>query len=291
VGAGAPLRVAVIGDVHGFFDEDDVAALDGAGYDLIVFVGDLAGLRLESTLRVARLIATLRTRTLVVPGNHDGPNAVQLLAEVFHAGLLARLSDLGTEKRTAALDAALGPAQLVGYSLHDAGDTLQILAARPHSMGGDELSFAPFLSRAFGVESLDDSAARLRALVDAVTAPNLLVVGHNGPTGLGARRTDIWGCDFKKEEGDFGDPDLAEALAYARERGVRVVGVVAGHMHLRIRGGGERERRVERDGTLYLNAARVPRIWKDADGEVRHHLALSWDGEALSADEVLWRSG
>lgn len=284
------IRIAVVGDVHGFFDEADVAALDGGGYDLVVFVGDLAGLRLESTLRVARLIAQLRTRTLVVPGNHDGPNAVQLLAEVFHAGRLARLADLGTERRTAALDAALGAAELVGYSLHDASESLQILAARPHSMGGDELSFAPYLSRAFGVETLADSARRLSALVDAVTAPNLLVVGHNGPTGLGDSRTDIWGCDFKAEEGDFGDPDLAEAIAHARARGTRVVGVVAGHMHLRTRGGGERTARIERDGTLYLNAARVPRIWKDPDGrQIRHHLALEWDGTALTAAEVLRR--
>ncbi|MCO4771487.1 MAG: metallophosphoesterase [Deltaproteobacteria bacterium] len=274
--------------MHGFFDEEDVRLFDAGGYDLIVFVGDLAGLRLSSTLRVAGLIAQLTTPTLVVPGNHDAPNAVQLLGEVLHSRALIRLADRNTEGRADAIAAALG-SPLAGYSLHDVGLGMQIVAGRPHSMGGDALSFAPFLKRRFGVESLEASADRLCRLVDESTAPNLLFVAHNGPLGLGDRRDDIWGCDFRAEEGDFGDRDLAVAVDYARAQGRAVVAVVAGHMHSKVRGGGERTARVERDGTLYLNAARVPRIWNDPDGRpVRHHLAVSWDGATVRAEEMRW---
>ncbi len=283
------MRIAVVGDVHGHFDDEDVRGLDAAGYDRVVFVGDLAGLRLRGTLAVAARIGQLRTPSLVLPGNHDAPNALQLLGEILHSGALSRLADRDTGGRADAIARALGSAELVGYSRHDAGADLQIVAARPHSMGGEALSFAPFLARRFGVRAMEESAARLCAVVDGCAAKHLLFVGHNGPAGLGDRRDSIWGRDFSAEEGDFGDPDLAEAVAHARRIGKRVVGVVAGHMHRAVRGGGQRVARVARDGTLYLNAAQVPRIWKDAQGRtVRHHLALGWDGRELSAADVLW---
>ena len=122
------LRIAFVGDVHGHLDREDVRLLDAQGYDLIVFVGDLAGLRLSGTLAVAELIATLRTPTLVIPGNHDAPNAAQLLGEMLHSRALIRLADRGTEARAQRIERALGPARLAGYSLHDAG-AVQIVAA------------------------------------------------------------------------------------------------------------------------------------------------------------------
>ena len=282
-------RIAVVGDVHSYLDRVDVRLLDEAGYDLVLFVGDLAGLRLRSTLKVAQLIGTFRTPVLVVPGNHDAPNAVQLLAEVLHNERLVRLADRGIERRADAIADALGPAGLAGYSLHDLTTELQLVAARPHSMGGNALSFAPFLARRFKVQSLDDSARLLCDLVDQSRAANLLFVGHNGPSGVGGSRSDLWGCDFRAEEGDFGDPDLEVAITYARSIGKSVVGVIAGHMHRRLRGGGERTERLQRNGTLYLNAAQVPRIWKDARGHTRrHHVAVRWDGVELEAEEILW---
>jgi len=282
------VRLAVIGDVHHHWDAQDVALLDAAGYDLIVFVGDLAGLRLRGTLAVARAIATLTSPVLVVPGNHDAPNAMQLLGEMLHSRALIRLADRDTGGRRDAIAAALGEGTLAGYSRHPLVDGLELIAARPHSMGGPTLSFAPYLSRRYGVESMEDSAQRLIALVDASPAQNLLFVGHNGPTGLGARRDSIWGCDFKADEGDFGDPDLRAAIDHARATGRRVVGVVAGHMHRRLRGGGRRTERVEEDGVLYVNAARVPRIWSEGGVQRRHHVALTWDGDRLDAQEVIW---
>ena len=46
--------IAVVGDVHGHFDAVDVRQLDAAGYDLILFVGDLTGYRPGSGVAVAR---------------------------------------------------------------------------------------------------------------------------------------------------------------------------------------------------------------------------------------------
>ena len=42
--------------------------------------------------------------------------------------------------------------------------------------------------------------------------------------------------------------------------GKRVLAVVAGHMHLRTRQGAERDWITERQETLFVNAARVPRM-------------------------------
>ncbi|HKU42217.1 MAG TPA: metallophosphoesterase, partial [Polyangiales bacterium] len=76
------MRIAVIGDVHLAWDARDVAALDAAAYDLLLFVGDLAGYGAEGGVRVARSIAELRTPALVLPGNHDAVTTLQLGAEV-----------------------------------------------------------------------------------------------------------------------------------------------------------------------------------------------------------------
>ena len=64
--------------------------------------------------------------------------------------------------------------------------------------------------------------------------------------------------------------------------------VIAGHMHLRTKQGTERPWKLEIDGTLYINAARVPRIFSDSNDVYRHHIALTIDGEGISAEEVLW---
>ena len=62
-----------------------------------------------------------------------------------------------------------------------------------------------------------------------------------------------------------------------------MLAVVAGHMHHRLKGGGERRWLVERAGVLYVNAARVPRI--DGDGR-RYHVRLETDGETARAELI-----
>jgi len=281
------VRLAVVGDVHLAFGPADVARLDAGGYDAILFVGDLGGYAQRGALRVARYVRELTTRALVIPGNHDTVGAPQLVAELMQNEAAISLLGRGQRERVETLRQQILPAELAGYSLHTLGD-LTIVAARPHSFGGPRLAFRPYLDDAFGVGSLEASAARLRALVDAAGSERLVFFAHNGPTGLGERRDDLWGCDFRRSEGDFGDPDLGEAIAHARSRNKRVLAVLAGHMHHQLRGRGTRRWLLERDGTLFVNAARVPRVFREGGREKRHFVEVTIDADRAHAREVLF---
>ncbi len=279
----------MVGDIHLYFDERDVGALDGAGYDLVLFVGDLAGYRAPGGVEVARHIAKLRTPALVIPGNHDGVTGAQLGSEVFETPNAVRDAlAIGMAGRVDALREALGPVPLVGYGVHRFEALgLTVLAARPHSMGGPRLAFRRYLAQRFAVGTMEASAARLRALFDAIAPEErVIVLAHSGPTGLGASREDIYGCDFRNEEGDHGDPDLEDALMHACATGKRVLAVLAGHMHHRLRGGGQRRWHALKDGVTYVNAARVRRHkMREGVGLEAHHVRVVVEGDAVAFEE------
>lgn len=280
----------MVGDVHLAFDATDVEQLDALGYAAILFVGDIAGYFHRGGVETARIIATLATPTIVIPGNHDAAHVGQMAAEVLEADALVDLMQFGQPTRERDLAEALAPAVLAGYSRHrlaDGDQVVDVIAARPHSAGGPRLAFRPHLAAQFGVTDFEESRRRIAARVDESDAPDVIFLAHNGPTGLGARRDDIWGCDFRESEGDFGDPDLEHAIAYAKAAGKRVRAVVAGHMHHAVRGGGTRRWRVQRDGVLYLNAARVPRIFERDGRTLRHHVELTIEPTRVRAREIL----
>lgn len=285
------VRLAVIGDVHLRWSVEDNAALDAGGYDAALFVGDLAGYSARQGLDVARTIAQLRTPALVIPGNHDGTTAAQMLAEVVQHEASVSLTSGGMEERVARLREALAPAVLTGYSVHAlrsaGGERLECVAARPHSFGGPWLAFRPYLRRAFGVDTLEASAERLAGLVDQCTGEHVIFLAHSGPSGLGDRRDAIWGVDFRRSEGDHGDPDLRAAIEHARSRGKKVLAVVAGHMHHALRGGGRRVWRVRERETLFVNAARVPRTWREGDRRKRHWVEVVIEGAHAEARELV----
>jgi uncharacterized protein (TIGR04168 family) len=141
----------------------------------------------------------------------------------------------------------------------------------------------------FQVRSMADSTARLRELVDHAPTEHLVFFAHNGPTGLGAHPEDIWGRDFHPDAGDWGDPDLRAAIDYAVQRGRKVLAVIAGHMHWGLRGQPTTQRcwQLQRDGVLYLNAARVPRVFPLHDAVVRQHIRLQLTASGARADEQL----
>jgi uncharacterized protein (TIGR04168 family) len=112
------------------------------------------------------------------------------------------------------------------------------------------------------------------------------VLAHCGPQGLGDARDAIYGCDFRPDAGDWGDPDLTQALAHAAESGKRVLAVVAGHMHHALRGGGERSWHEQRAGIHHVNAARVPRIRRSASGSERHHVSLTLAGDSVQVEPI-----
>ncbi len=287
----AQATIGVIGDVHLFWDDHDVRYFNSSGYDLLVFVGDIAGYSQRGGLKTARSIAGLSVPTFVLPGNHDGVHALQLLSEIMPRARRARRAFCaGQEQRCQALDKALGGVDVVGYSRHRLdreGWSLNIVCARPHSIGGRRVACQRYLARRFGVDSMEGSARRLKELIDACDDAPILFVAHNGPFGLGDRANDIWGCDFRGADEDWGDRDLTEAIAHARGQGRNVLGTVAGHMHRRSKKGGLRPSQVTRDGVLYVNAAEVPRHRRRENGLERHHVRLVTDGRRMTAED-LW---
>lgn len=286
--------LGVIGDVHLFWDDEDTRFFNESGYDLLLFVGDLAGYDQRRGLRVARSMSGLQPPALCIPGNHDGLHAFQLGSEVLpRAGRVRRLFCAGQGSRCDKLNRALGPVQMVGYSRHRfelAGLGLNIVVGRPHSIGGKRMACQRYLENRFGVHSVEASAARMASLIDACDEAPILFLAHNGPSGLGDRASSIWGCDFRKQEEDWGDQDLAQAIAYATKKGRKVLGAVAGHMHRRTKSGKRRPGQVRDNGILYVNAAEVPRHRRPTNGEDsgtrRHHVRISVTPSNMEAEDV-----
>jgi uncharacterized protein (TIGR04168 family) len=283
-------RIGVVGDVHGQFDEVDARLLDAHGYDLLLFVGDFAGYKQSEALRVARAMRALQTPAIAIPGNHDGVTALQLLSEVLpRAGIARELLSKGQESRCARIARELGAIPCEGYRLHVPRELgLQVLTARPHSCGGPRMAFARYLRDRHRVDSMTASGERMiRQLDDADTSLPLLVLAHNGPTGLGETRESIYGCDFRASEGDFGDLDLRMLLDEAKRRGFVIPAVVAGHMHHALKGGGQRVWAVREGATLHVNAARFPRHRERDGGWWAHHVRLVVEGGMARVEEVV----
>jgi len=277
-------RLAIVGDLHTHWDHVDLAQFNRAQYDLLYFVGDLGGGTPASTLRAARSIAQLQQPVLVMPGNNDTLDINELAAELAHQNGLNRLLSI-----TRAEEEAFSTAELCGYSLHSihaGARDIGLVAARPHSMGGPELSFPDYMAKTYAINSLAESTARLRRLVEESPQEELIFIAHNGPMGLGEEPHAMWGCDFMEDGGDWGDPDLCAAIEHGKSLGKRVLAVIGGHMHLRTKQGRERPWKTERDGTLFINAARVPRIYSGKDTVYRHHVLMQIDAGGISAEEV-----
>lgn len=284
-------KIAIIGDIHNHFDLVDVATFTKSDYDLLLFVGDLSKVFIQrQTKRIAGMLAQLQKPALFIPGNHDVANVFQLLAEILAITWLAKLAGRGHVRHHQRLQQWLSPVVVGGYSTHTFqfhGDPFDVVVARPYALGGSEMSFAPFLQKQFGVYTEADSIRLLVQAIDETRTERLIFLAHNGPAGLGNQPDDIWGCDFDPKRGDFGDRDLTQAIVEARNREKKVIAVIAGHMHLRTKQGSNRPWRVQQDGILYINAARVPRIF-DENGQTRHqHISLALQDVTVSVNEVM----
>lgn len=263
-------KIAVLGDLHGKWNQRDNDYFDRSGYDLLIFVGDLGGGTTASEVDVIRSIRALRVPTLVMPGNND-------------AQFLDLLYGEGPQVVAPALTEGQGctPCGYSNHRLETSGGALTILAGRPCAMGGSEFSFGRQLEKRYGVTGLDHSAGRLKRLVDECETRTILFLAHNGPFGLGGDAESPWARDFRfpeelEEEAprDWGDKDLTEAIDYARDCEKQVVAVIAGHMHRSPRGGG-RSVVTRREGSSFINAAVVPRIVSSRRAERHHYIELS----------------
>jgi uncharacterized protein (TIGR04168 family) len=282
-----PGSIAIVGDLHSDWDDRDVAYFNRADHELLLFTGDLGASNKQDGARIARSISRIQRNVLVMLGNNDAPYFSAIAAELTYqegARSLLRASDRPS---------ALPRARLCGYSSHTfpiGPEGITVIAGRPFSMGGPELTFGQALERELGVRSLAESAERIAALADEAPTRDLVFLSHNGPTGLGDGAESLWGRDFQEPAIDWGDADLAQAIARVRARGQhRVLAVIAGHMHSPTRGRREREVSVARDGTLYINPARVPRIFEHESGQLAHHyVELGWQGGELTATARLF---
>jgi len=284
------IHIAVIGDVHSKFDLQDVAYFNQSDDALLLFLGDLAKYRHREGIEVAKIMARLTKPALYIPGNHDGVHALQLLAEVKQNKFWSNTFSSGLQRRMRQIQNVIGNVTVCGYSTHSFdfdGIAFDVIAGRPFAMGGSHFSYAAHLQRTYGIDSMVASAQRLKQCVDAAQSDQLVFLAHNGPTGLGTANTDMWGCDFRPEAGDFGDWDLQQAIEYAQQQGKRVLAVLAGHMHHQVKGGGLREWQRKIGEVVFVNAARVPRIFELDGGPCHHHVRLSVGKTAVTIQEML----
>ena len=277
-------QLALVGDLHSWWHEADTEYFNASPYELLLFTGDLGSNGPQNGVAVARSLGRLARPALVMMGNNDAAEYSRITAELNYRQ--------GRERLLRSLP-SLRPGQLTvracGLSSHRfklAGLDLTVIAGRPFAMGNSELSSPDALRATYGVKAAHEASELLRSLVDDADTEHLLFLAHNGPRGFGAEHDAPWGRDFHPEAGDWGDADLAEAVTHARSNGRRVLAVVAGHMHWSLRTGGKRRWLLEQDGTLYINAARVPRIVKHQEKLVHHHIALRLTPTGAKAVEV-----
>ncbi|KAF8072964.1 hypothetical protein HT031_000624 [Scenedesmus sp. PABB004] len=293
-------RLAVIGDAHGQWSARDALALKALDPDLVVCVGDVGN---EDVALVRRIAALGAEHALaVILGNHDAWYTMTARARARSppagtdggGGGAAAPQPQQPDRVQQQLD-ALGASHLGYAHMRLPVAALSLVGARPFSKGGKSLrSMREFMAARWGVSDMAESAAKILAVIADRVPPGdaLVLLGHNGPAGLGAARHAIVGVDWKDEAGDHGDPDLAAVLEALRASRRPPALVVHGHMHHALRGGGLRQMvHVDAEGCCYLNAATVPRVVSthrpDVDATRHHFLVVELlDGRAQCAADV-----
>ncbi|CAI5479923.1 unnamed protein product, partial [Closterium sp. Yama58-4] len=190
----------------------DLAALKLLKPDIILFVGDFGEEQVQLVQQVAAVKGMMsavgaQVEVAVILGNHDA---------WFHMFSLGSLH--------------------VGYGRVDLPQwRLSIVGARPFSYGPSSWAKSFYRARC-GVRTMNASTAKITETIRAAPeSHSVVVLAHNGPAGLGSHPWDICGKDFPSKGlppgGDFGDEDLARAIAAALEDGRHMPLVVFGHMH------------------------------------------------------------
>ncbi|XAR50741.1 hypothetical protein NMG60_11005156 [Bertholletia excelsa] len=267
------VRIAVVGDVHDQWNlEDDTKALQLLRPDLVLFTGDFGNENAE----LVRTIADLKIAKAVILGNHDAWNTSQF-AEKRKDRVQLQLEFLGEEH--------------VGYRRLDYPMMkLSIVGGRPFSCGGDRVFRQRLLAARFGVQDMDGSAKRIYKIASSTPEDHsVILLAHNGPTGLGSNINDICGRDWVVGGGDHGDPDLAEAILQLKETTkLSIPLVVFGHMHKELAyGNGLRKMIVVgADNTVYLNGAIVPRVKTLGDEQATNNKGFMNHGSLFSTSNA-----
>ncbi len=263
--------LTVVGDVHRWWRAADAIHLERTRPDLSLFVGDLG----DEDVEMVGKVVELPVPKAVMLGNHDAWQSFGRRA--------------ATPKLREIL--ALRGDDHLAYGVREVTrGGISVIGARPFSWGGQSLRSPELYDEIYGIHTMRQSAA---AIVDAARNAqhrDLVILAHNGPLGLGGETSDIFGKDFGKPGGDWGDRDLALAIQRIEGFGLRVRAVIAGHMHHKLvhPRGAERTRFVRRGDTLFLNCAFVPRVRQAANGgELSYFVRTRWQaGDCLGIEEV-----
>ncbi|MDJ0534116.1 MAG: TIGR04168 family protein [Xenococcaceae cyanobacterium MO_207.B15] len=291
------ISIAVIGDVHNQWDEQDNLALKHLGIDLVLFVGDFG----NESIEIVRQIASLDITKAVILGNHD----CWYTASPW--GRKKAPYDTTKEDRVQQQLDLLGETH-VGYGRLDLPQfNLSVVGSRPFSWGGSEWKNSDFYCDRYKISNFAESTIRIVEAAHNSPYDNLICIGHNGPLGLGDKAEDTCGRDWNPIGGDHGDPDFAEAIDKILASGTSIPLVTFGHMHHSLRHRKDRLRTIINTndlGTVYLNAASVPRI-KEQEGKILRNfslvtlenntvrkISLVWIDQdfALASQEILYKN-
>ncbi len=275
------ISIAVIGDVHDQWDEQDHLALKHLGIDLVLFVGDFG----NESVDIVRQIASLDIPKAVILGNHDS---------WYTASPWGRKKapyDRTKEDRVQQQLDLLGEAH-VGYARLDLPQfNLSIVGSRPFSWGGSEWKNSDFYRDRYKISNFTESAIRIVEAAQNSPYYNLICIGHNGPYGLGDQPEDTCGRDWNPLGGDHGDPDFAEAIDKILSLGKSIPLVTFGHMHHSLRHRKDRLRTIVNtndQGTVYLNAASVPRIKKQEGKILRNFSLVTLESNLVTKISLVW---
>ena len=274
------ITIAVIGDVHNQWDKQDDLALQHLGVDLVLFVGDFG----NEAVEVVRKIAAVETPKAIVMGNHDAWYSASSW------GKQKAPYDQSVEDRVQQQLDLLGDTH-VGFSKLDFEDyNLSVIGGRPFSWGGSSWRNGQFYSDRYNVKSFTESTQKIVTSAKETACENLIIIGHNGPFGLGNKTESICGRDWKSEGGDYGDPDLQNAIAEIKDLDKSISLVTFGHMHHALKyPSGKRRTVVEvQDDIVYLNAACVPRVIKSDQGLNRSFSLVSLQQGIVKEISLVW---
>ena len=275
------ITVAVVGDVHDLWDEQDELALKHLGVDLVLFVGDFG----NESVEIVSQIAGVDLPKAVIMGNHDAWYSASSW------GKKQAPYDRTKEDRVQQQLDLLGETH-VGFSKLDFPQfNLSVVGSRPFSWGGQTWRNEDFYRDRYNVNGFAESTTRIVAAAKNTAYDTILFIGHNGPTGLGARPEDTCGKDWQPLGGDYGDPDFAEAIDKVRTLGKSIPLVTFGHMHHHLRHRKDRLRTIinnSQEGTIYLNSACVPRIKAEKAGLERSFSLVSLYQGKVTQISLIW---
>jgi uncharacterized protein (TIGR04168 family) len=277
-----PIKIAIVGDVHDQWEAADEIALNHLGVDLVLFVGDFGNEAVELVSR----IAAVKLPKAAIFGNHDAWYTAS------DWGRSKRPYDPLIEDRVQQQTDLLGES-CIGYGKLDLPQfNLSIIGSRPFSWGGSQWKYSDFYQERYGIDSFAASTKRIVEMGESATCEHIIAIGHNGPTGLGEEPESICGKDWGEPMlgGDYGDPDFAEAIAILQAQGKSIPLVTFGHMHHKLRHTKERLRQpiVVRPETVYLNAARCPRIISTIERTVRNFSVVTLVAGKVTQAGLVW---